>query len=98
MTQWARWRDERLQADTAAGAVAAGSAGLPPAAAEAASAPSNALPFGAPAQALRPPPGVALSGRRLKRGVPWAAVVVFAILVLFWLAGQFEYFGLFVGP
>ena len=61
----------------------------------AASAPSTALPFAAPTQALRPPPGVALTGRRLKRGVPWGAVFVFGVFVLVWIAGQFDYFGVF---
>ena len=99
--QWARWRDERLQADAAASAarsIGVSEAGLAAVAAGAASTPSTTLPFAAPAQALRPPPGVALSGRRLKRGVPWGAVVVFAVFVLVWIAGQFGYFGLFSLP
>jgi hypothetical protein len=88
--QWARWRDERLQADAAAlarggapGADAA--AGAPGAVA----APSAALPFAAPAESLRPPPGVALKGRRLKRGISWPAVIVFGLFVIYWLASQF---------
>jgi hypothetical protein len=30
--------------------------------------------------------------------VPWGAVVVFALFVLVWIAGQFGYFGLFSIP
>ena len=97
--QWARWRDEKLQTD-AATAAATGSLGVVDArsaavTAGAASTPSTALPFAAPTQALRPPPGVALTGRRLKRGVPWGAVFVFGVFVLVWIAGQFDYFGVF---
>lgn len=95
--QWARWRDERLQSDAAAAAIG-GSAGAGHDVADVTSAASAALPFAAPPESLRPPPGVALTGRRLKRGVPWPAVVVFAIFVLIWLAGQFDYFGLFSIP
>ena len=86
--QWARWRDERLRTDAAAAAsvtrdVSEAGVTMP------------ALPFAAPAQALRPPPGVARPGRRLKRGVPWGAVVVAGLFTLFWLWGQFDFFGLF---
>ena len=63
----------------------------------AASALSTALPFAAPTQALRPPPGVAFTGRRLKRGVPWGAVIVFGFFAAFWLAGQFGLVDLFFG-
>lgn len=93
--QWARWRDDRLQADAAAGALSAPGTAAQALAGGAATTPSTALPFSAPPQALRPPPGVALTGRRLKRGIPWGAVIVFGVVALFWLAGQFEYFGLF---
>jgi len=96
--QWARWRDEKMQADaaaTASAALDAADARSDAVTAGAASAPSTALPFAAPTQALRPPPGVALTGRRLKRGVPWGAVVVFGVFVLVWIAGQFDYFGVF---
>ncbi len=98
--QWARWRDERLHADAAAAASAmlgSADAGAEPATTGAASAPSTALPFAAPTQALRPPPGVALTGRRLKRGVPWGAVIVFGFFAAFWLAGQFGLVDLFFG-
>jgi len=94
--QWARWRDEKLQTDAAA--TAAGTLGVADARASAVAAgttPSAALPFAAPPQALRPPPGVALTGRRLKRGVPWGAVFVFGVFALVWIAGQFDFFGLF---
>jgi hypothetical protein len=90
VAQWARWRDAQLTTD-AATPVAAGVGALAGGAAmgDAASGGAAALPFAAPAQALGPPPGVALSGRRLKRGVPWGAVVVFGIFVAVWFAGQF---------
>ena len=98
--QWARWRDDRLHADAAAAASATfglTDAGVDSATAGAASALSTALPFAAPTQALRPPPGVALTGRRLKRGVPWGAVIVFGFFAAFWLAGQFGLIDLFFG-
>jgi hypothetical protein len=90
--QWARWRDERLQADAAAAALARGGAPGADAAAGAAgavAAPCAALPFAAPAESLRPPPGVALNGRRLKRGISWPAVIVFGLFVVYWLASRF---------
>ncbi|WP_292835229.1 hypothetical protein [Microbacterium sp.] len=46
------------------------------------------LPFSAPADALRPPPGVAPQGRRLKSGVPWAALIIVGGFALFWLFGE----------
>lgn len=55
---------------------------------------ASPLPFAAPAAALRPPPGVAAPGRRLKRGVPWATVIAVAGFLLFWLLMQS---GLFAG-
>jgi hypothetical protein len=90
--QWARWRDDRLRADAAAPASVTSEVS---AAGDAAGPAANALPFAASAQPLRPPAGVALTGRRLKRGIPWPAVIVFGIFVVIWLAGQFEYFGFF---
>jgi hypothetical protein len=98
--QWARWRDEKLQADAAALGTATtvdSDSSLYPVTVGAASALSTALPFAAPTQALRPPPGVALSGRRLKRGVPWGAVIVFGFFAAFWLAGQFGLVDLIFG-
>ncbi|SFR87739.1 hypothetical protein SAMN04487846_0188 [Microbacterium sp. cf046] len=98
--QWARWRDEKLQTDAAAFGAAtpgAGVAGVAAVAGDPASATATALPFAAPTQALGPPPGVALSGRRLKRGVPWGAIVVLGVFAAFWLAGQFGLFEVFFG-
>ncbi len=46
------------------------------------------LPFAAPTTALRPPPGVAAQGRRLRRGFPWPAVIVIGVAVVFWLLMQ----------
>ncbi len=60
-------------------------------------APAQGLPFAAPATLLRPPAGVAEPGRRLKRGVPWAAIVLVGGFALFWLATQFGVFGAFLG-
>jgi hypothetical protein len=46
---------------------------------------------------LRPPPGVAPQGRRLKRGVPWAAIIVFGVVFLAFLLGQLGLFGGLLG-
>ncbi|MGL3148724.1 hypothetical protein ACSS7Z_00045 [Microbacterium sp. A82] len=79
--QWARWRDERLAAahsDAPAQSTAPAQAPI---------AGTHALPFAAPAGMLTPPPGVAHSGRRLKRSgrwIPIVAVVCFGI-VWFWM-------------
>lgn len=70
--QWARWRDERLIAETAATA-------LPP---------TPALPFAPPAGMLTPPPGVARQGRRLKRGGTWVPVIVLVAIVGFWILSR----------
>jgi hypothetical protein len=77
LAQWGRWRDERLETDAAAHAAPAGVPG--PAAGAAASA-----PFAAPAALLRPPPGVAPEGRRLRQRVPAAAIVVVVAFVAIW--------------
>jgi len=87
--QWARWRDERLQADAATAAVssthAAGTQSSP------LDRPSSAaLPFAAPVGMLRPPPGVATEGRRLKRRVPVLAIVIACAFVVFWLWSTFS--------
>lgn len=101
--QWARWRDEQLTRDAAPGATAPpvgagpGGAGGPeeltglaaPAGA------ASALPFAAPAGELRPPPGVALGGRRLKRGVSWVSIAFMIVIGLFWLFGQVGGWGWF---
>ncbi|MCP2638304.1 hypothetical protein K0817_017250 [Microbacterium sp. HD4P20] len=89
--QWARWRDERLRAAAAAstsdltpypGAGVAGDA-------------VASVPFSAPLETLRPPPGVAQQGRRLQRGVPWVTFVAVGAVVLFWLLSQAGVFGFF---
>ncbi|WP_193597397.1 hypothetical protein [Microbacterium sp. YJN-G] len=46
------------------------------------------LPFAAPAGMLAPPPGVALPGRRLKRGFSWVTVVVIVLVLGFGLIPQ----------
>ncbi|WP_141933874.1 hypothetical protein [Microbacterium sp. SLBN-146] len=75
LAQWERWRDERLESERrAAAALPAGEQGVP---------------FVAPVEALRPPPGVAAPGRRLRRGIPWWAIVVGAVVVAAWVLPQF---------
>ncbi|WP_439591154.1 hypothetical protein [Microbacterium sp.] len=83
--QWARWRDERLQESVPA-------IGAPPVAGGAAS-----IPFAATDGMLRPPPGVAAGGLRLKRRVPWIAFVFVGAFFLFWLLSQFGVFAAFLG-
>lgn len=84
--QWARWRDDNLAASAAApGATGPGT----DAAALGTPAPgAQSVPFAAPLLPLRPPPGVAAPGRRLRRGVPWAAVIVVGVFALVWLFPQ----------
>ncbi|WES63580.1 hypothetical protein P0L94_14040 [Microbacter sp. GSS18] len=96
LEQWARWRDERLRADAAAAARAA-SAPLPPAGRMPAPGGHQAVPFQPPPTALRPPPGVAAPGRRLRRGVPWAVVIIIGVVVGFWIFAQFGGFALLFG-
>lgn len=79
--QWERWRDDRLTGPFPA-----------PASAPA----SDALPFSAPTALLRPP-GVAAQGRRLKRGVPWPAIIIVGGFVVFWILGQLGTFSAFLG-
>ncbi|MCT9819494.1 hypothetical protein N3K63_04250 [Microbacterium sp. W1N] len=81
LDQWERWRDDRLSAPAAADP--AGAAG--------------SLPFTPPLEALRPPPGVAAPGRRLKSAVPWAAIVVLGAFALLWVVGQVGVFGGLLG-
>jgi hypothetical protein len=82
--QWSRWRDERLAA-----------AAIPDAAAAPAAGAAASVPFAAPIETLRPPPGVAAPGRRLQRGIPWATFVVAGAVVVFWLLTNTGFFGLF---
>jgi hypothetical protein len=93
--QWERWRDDRLAADAAhtpqrSAPIGSPVDGTPPSGA-------TPLPFAPPAAMLRPPPGVAPQGRRLKRGVPWGAIVVVAVFVGIWLLSQTGVIGLFLG-
>lgn len=74
--QWARWRDERLTAESA------------PTLASMPSAPGQALPFAPPAGMLTPPPGVAPQGRRLKRGMTWVPIVVVVGFAIFWIVSR----------
>lgn len=74
--QWARWRDERLVAETGAGASAPTS--------------SPSLPFAPPAGLLTPPPGVAPQGRRLKRGGTWIPIVIALMIAGFWIVSRFN--------
>ncbi|RKE64722.1 hypothetical protein [Microbacterium sp. AG238] len=86
--QWERWRDDRLgMAASGAGAPAVpGSPGpVTPGPAEPGTGPAvgtvPALPVTPPPGLLRPPPGVAAPGQRLKKSVPWMAVVVVLVIV-----------------
>jgi hypothetical protein len=81
--QWERWRDDRL----AVPSLPAGAQSSADAAGEA------SLPFSPPAEALRPPAGVAVQGRRLQRGVPWVAIIVFATVGIGFVAFQSGIFG-----
>ncbi len=79
--QWSRWRDDRLATDASAratgvGGGAAGDAG------------GVADPFAA-APDLRPPPGVAPQGRRLKSRVSVLGVVAVVIFVVIWVVSIF---------
>lgn len=94
--QWARWRDDRLAAASAAvtdAAVLAGAENV--AGAESPVGAASAVPFAAPLTALRPPPGVAPQGRRLQRGIPWVSFVLVGGVVLFWILTNTGVFGLF---
>ena len=78
--QWSRWRDERLAADAsvrATGAVAVGGV-----------AGGIADPFTA-APDLRPPPGVAPEGRRLKRRVSVLSIIAVVVFVAIWVVTIF---------
>ena len=75
--QWARWRDERLNAENPPILES-----IPP------GPPGQALPFAPPAGMLTPPPGVAPQGRRLKRGVTWLPIVVVVGFAIFWIVSR----------
>ncbi|HWS49617.1 MAG TPA: hypothetical protein VN241_01275 [Microbacterium sp.] len=80
--QWARWRDERLLAES--------TGALPPASAlasgpvvDSGTARHGALPFAPPAGMLSPP-GVAPQGRRLRRRSSWIPVVFLVVVAVVW--------------
>ncbi|WP_353112550.1 hypothetical protein [Microbacterium sp.] len=86
--QWARWRDDHLPvaAPAPAGPPAPFPAGATPAAPGPVGQPvPGALPFVAPVGMLRPPPGVAPQGRRLKRSVSWVSIILIAVIFGFTL-------------
>ncbi|KRA25188.1 hypothetical protein ASD65_12720 [Microbacterium sp. Root61] len=82
LAQWGRWRDERLETEAAARARIGRAVGPTDAAGPAA---ASALPFSAPTASLRPPPGVAAEGRRLRRGMPVITIVITVLFVAVWL-------------
>jgi hypothetical protein len=88
LAQWSRWRDDRL-------ADAVGASTGSPVVSPSGAAPG--APFAAPAGLLRPPPGVAAGGRRLKRTVPWFAFVVLGGIALVWLLMQTGVWSAFFG-
>jgi hypothetical protein len=86
--QWERWRDDRLGTAASGAGVPAvpGSPGpVTPGPAEPGTGQAvgtvPALPVTPPPGLLRPPPGVAAPGQRLKKSVPWMAVVVVLVIV-----------------
>lgn len=92
LAQWGRWRDDRLESVASGPSTmdAAGTAG-PTAGGGSAVGPvvggGAGVPFAAPADPLRPPPGVARAGRRLMRRRTWVGAAVFiaiALIVRFW--------------
>ncbi|RKS90263.1 hypothetical protein DEU37_1589 [Microbacterium sp. AG790] len=85
LAQWERWRDERLAPSALDPAAVVGDP-----AGEAGG--SASLPFAAPTASLRPPPGVAPEGRRLRRRVPWAAIIVIGAALLLMLFGPLGVF------
>ena len=91
LAQWERWRDDRLAATVTSPGIV-GPAGVPgaPGAPGGAGAPGapGALPFAAPTAALRPPPGVAPQGQRLRRGRPWGFIIIGILFMGFWLLVQ----------
>ncbi|MEV8267619.1 hypothetical protein [Microbacterium sp. NPDC076911] len=93
LAQWARWRDDRLRTDAAAGAAALPTGAAPDAASTSTGAAHDAVPFAPPLDPLRPPPGVAAPGKRLARRGRWIAFVIAGVFVLLWfvqmIAGGF---------
>lgn len=89
LAQWARWRDEKLRVDATPTAAGIGPLipGLTRAAEQAAPLP---VVGGDP---LRPPPGVAESGRRLARGIPWRPILILGGVAVVWAFMQFGVFG-----
>ncbi|MEV7632744.1 hypothetical protein AB0N64_10070 [Microbacterium sp. NPDC089318] len=82
--QWARWRDDRLR-------LAQEAAAWHPVAPTplAMAAPAPPLPFAPPAGVLRPPPGVAPEGRRLRKGFSWVTLVIILVVFAVTLLPQF---------
>lgn len=96
--QWARWRDDRLAAAVGgAGAIRDASPSALAAPTGGGGVAASALPFHPPLDALRPPPGVAPQGRRLQRRVPWVAIILGGVFVVFWLLFQTGLIGLLFG-
>jgi hypothetical protein len=89
LAQWARWRDDHLLAET--GANPGTAPGMIP---DAAGPSASGMPFAPPVGQLRPPPGVAAGGRRLKRKFPWAAIIVLGIFGVVWVLIQTGFFGI----
>ncbi|GAA3637605.1 hypothetical protein GCM10022200_21200 [Microbacterium awajiense] len=88
LAQWERWRDDRLAQAAAAPTTTDAASAAPPAW-------SATVPFDAPTDRLRPPPGVAAGGQRLRRRIPWVAIAVIGGFVAFWLFIQFGGFAFF---
>ena len=84
LAQWERWRDDRLASASAPASAPASTSG----ATQSTDAASAGLPFAAPPAALRPPPGVAQEGRRLRTSVPIWVWIGGGLMVLFWLLTQ----------
>lgn len=89
LAQWARWRDERLVVTPPTGA------GGRDAAAAGAGGDAASVPFVAPLESLRPPPGVAAPGRRLQKGIPWVTFLIAGVVVVMWILTNTGFFGLF---
>lgn len=81
LAQWARWRDDRLAAMTAAAATDSVASGIPGAA-------TGPTPVVTPPPLPARPIGVAPPGRRLTRRFSWVPFVIIGAFVLWWLFGQ----------